>query len=142
MSERFVLLKSQERSRSTEVRSWARLMTRSSRPSTLRTGSWSVSRSSRAGCRVSRALTSTISRLRPSQLDAPNAQEGILIPVGGQHALAPPAEDLRCHLVPLSLPSEPDQPVRVRLRAGVAGGEQGRRLASVGKAEMGRHPHD
>src|SRR5262249_29479735 len=139
---RFVELNSHVRSRSTDALSWERLSTRSSRPSTLRVGSWSVSRSSRAGCSASRAPTSTISRLRASELDAPHAQEGILTRRGGEHPLAAAVEGVRRHLAPLGLAPEANETVAVRLGAWIPRGDQRGGLAAVDQPELSGHPHD
>src|SRR5215470_437429 len=115
-------------------------MMRSCRLSTLCIGSLSVSRSSRAGCRVSRAPTSAMSGFRAFQLDESNIQQWILFRVSGEHALAASVKRLRCHLLPLGLSPEPDQSIGIRFRAGVSGGKQGRGVAPVDETEVSRHP--
>src|SRR5882672_11711746 len=115
---------------------------RSSRPSTLRPGSWSVSRSSRAGCSASRAPTSTISRLRASELDTPHTQQSVLATRSGEHPLAAAVECLRRYLVPLGLPAQANGTVAVCLRAGIPSRNEGRGFAPVGETELGGHPHD
>src|SRR5215813_10596567 len=118
-------------------------MTRSCRLSVLRAGSSSVSRSSSAGCSVSRTSASTISRgLRGPELDAPDAQQRVLALIRRQHALATAVEDIGRLLLPLGLAPEANLPVGARFGAGIASGKQGRRLPRVHEAHVGGAPQE
>src|SRR5437667_12398126 len=141
-AERFVVLSSHDKSRRTDARSCPRLMTRSARLSTLRAASASVSRSSKAGWRLSRAPTSTMSRLRTCQLDVPYVEQPVLFLVGRENALTTTVKRVRRDLVPLCLPTEPNHPVTIRFRPGIPGRQEGCRLSAVGQAKLTGHPDD